>query len=69
MRVHAKVSSYLAANGLEPAAVARKANIPVAAFTALLDGKQKMYAEELIAICRALNVRPETFIEPKSYDA
>lgn len=66
MRVYKKVRAYIIDNGLEQAAVAQKAGIPNEAFTAILSGKKTLYAEDLRAICIALNVSPESFVEVKS---
>lgn len=44
-------------------------NISVNAFAAIMNGKRTMYAEDLRAICFALNVSPEQFIEKeKEFD-
>ena len=65
IRVYEKVRSYLNDNGLKQVIVAQKADIPVSTFNAILNGKRIMYADDLRAICYALNVSPETFIEFK----
>ena len=63
MYVYEKVRSYIDENGLKQVAVARKAGISKVIFNAMLNGKRTMYADDLRAICLALNVSPETFIE------
>lgn len=65
MQVYEKVRTYIDDNGLQHMTVARKAGISSAVFTAILDGKATLYADDLRAICIALNVKPEMFIEFK----
>lgn len=66
MRIYEKVRAYIAASGLKQTAVARKAEIPEAAFDAIMNGKKTLYADDLRAICLALNVSPEMFIEAEN---
>lgn len=66
MRVYEKVRAYIDENGLKQVTVAKKAQIPVATFNAMLNGKRTMYADDLRSICHALSVSPEAFIEIKS---
>lgn len=63
MQVYRKVRAYIDTQGLKQVAVARKAGIPVTTFNAIMTGKRKMYADDIQAICIALNVSPELFIE------
>lgn len=63
MRVYEKVRSYLDKNGLKQISVAQKAGIPRSTFNAMMNGKRVMYADDLRAVCLALNVSPELFIE------
>lgn len=65
MRVYEKVRAYIIDNGLKQVSVAKKAGIPNVTFNAILNGKRTLYADDLKAICLALNVSPETFIEVK----
>lgn len=66
MQVYEKVRGYIEEHGMKQIAVAKKAGIPNVTFNAILNGKRKMYAEDLRAICLALNVSPETFIEVRN---
>ncbi len=66
MCVYEKVRAYIDENGLKQVAVAQKAGIPKVTFNAIMNGKRKMYADDLRAICLALNVSPELFIDIKS---
>lgn len=63
MRVYEKVKSYLDENGLKQISVAQRAGIPRSTFNAMMNGKRVMYADDLKAVCLALNVSPELFIE------
>ncbi len=63
MSVYQKVRAYIDENGLKQVAVAEKAGIPKNTFNAILNGKRTLYADDLRAICLALNISPELFIE------
>lgn len=63
MRVYEKVRAYMDDKGFQQVAVAQKAKIPIATFSAMMNGRKTMYVDELRAICRAMDVSPETFIE------
>lgn len=63
MCVWEKVRLYIDTNGLKQTMVAQKSGIPVATFNAMINGKRKMYADDLRAICYALNVSANTFID------
>lgn len=63
MQVYEKVRAYIEERGYPRGAVAEKAGIPMTTFQAILSGKRTLYADDLKAICLALNVSPEVFIE------
>lgn len=63
MRVYEKVRAYIDDQGLKQKTVAEKAGIPNVTFNAIMNGKRTMYADDLKAICIALQVSPELFIE------
>lgn len=65
MYIYEKVRNYIDENGIKQVAVAKKAGIPNVTFNAIMNGKRTMYAEDLKAICIALNVSPETFVDFK----
>lgn len=65
MSVYQKIRAYIVENGLKQVAVAEKAGIPKNTFNAILNGKRTLYADDLRAVCLALNVSPELFIEVK----
>ena len=66
MRVYEKVRSYIDEQGLKQKVVAEKAGIPNGTFNAIMNGKRTLYADDLKAICIALQVSPEMFIEIKT---
>ena len=63
MQVYEKVHKYIVKNGIHQSIVAEKCNMSSSEFNAMLNGNRKMCAEDLRAICYALNVSPEMFIE------
>lgn len=65
MRVYEKVREYIDSQGLKQVSVAQKAGIPKTTFNAIMNGKRTLYADDLRAICLALNVSPELVIEVK----
>lgn len=66
MLVYERVREYLDIHGLKQKSVAEAACIPNVTFNAMLNGKRKMYAEDLRAICIALGVSADIFIEHKT---
>lgn len=63
MYVYEKVRAYIDNQGYKQVTVAQKAGISKTTFNAIMNGKRTMYADDLSAICIALNVSPEMFIE------
>ena len=57
MEVYKKVRAYIEENGYKQLAVAQRAGISKVTFNAMMN------ADDLRAICLALNVSPELFIE------
>ncbi len=60
-----KIKEYISSAGLKFISIAEKTNIPVNTFSAMMNGKRKITAEDYFAICSALNVPLDTFA-PKS---
>lgn len=52
----AKIKAYINKHGVKASVIAKKANIPVKEFSAMLDEKRKITSEEYLSICEALNV-------------
>ena len=63
MRVYERVRSYIDKMGYKQVSVAEKSGIPNTTFNAIMNGKRTLYADDLRAICIALNVSPELFID------
>lgn len=68
MKVYEKVRKYIDDQGMKQVAIAEKAGISKTTFNAIMNGKRTMYADDLRAVCLALNVSPELFIEVKCMD-
>lgn len=67
MCVYEKIRAYIDEKGLEHATIAQKAGIPETTFTAIMNGKQPLYADDLRSICIAMNVSPELFVDVREY--
>ena len=65
VHVYEKVRAYMEENGYKQVLIAQKAGFSNATFNAILNGKRTLYSDDLRAICLALNVSPELFIEVK----
>jgi len=65
MEVYKRIKSYINDTGLKQGKVAEKAGYDVKKFSAMMNGKRKIYAEDLAKICSALEVSPEKFIPYK----
>lgn len=63
MKVFEKINAYLTANSINPATLSGNTGIPPDRLRSVLSGKETLYAEDLKAICIALNVSPEIFID------
>ncbi len=63
MHVYEKVRVYIDEHGFKQVTVAQRAGIPKNTFNAIMNGKRTLYADDLRAICFALNVSPELFVE------
>lgn len=70
MRVYEKIRAYITANGYKQVTIAKKAGIPNATFYSIMNGRRTLYADDLCAICMALNISPEMFVEVEnSYES
>lgn len=63
MHVYEKVREYIDSHGIKQIAVATKAGFQPQTFNAIMNGHRTLYADDLRAICIALNVSPEVFID------
>lgn len=62
MTVCERVKQYIDDNEIKQVTVARKSGMSIQTFNAMMNGKRKMYADDLQRICCALNVGADTFI-------
>ena len=63
MHVYERVREYIEEQGLTESDVAEAAGIPNVTFSAMMSGKKKMYADDLRAVCVALKVSADRFID------
>ena len=61
MLLGTQIKSYISERGLKMSVIAEKANIPTSTFSAMMNDKRKITAEEYFAICTALNVSLDKF--------
>ena len=66
MLVYEKVKAYMTEHGIKQSVIAVKCDLSASTFNAIMNGKRKMYAEDLRNICFALEVSPEIFIDFKN---
>ena len=59
------IKDYMTAEGLKANVIAARAGIKENVFSAMVNEKRKISAEEYFAICRALNVPLDRFVEGK----
>lgn len=62
MHVYERVKSYVKQSGINQLELSRITNIPISSLNAMLNGKRKMYVDDLRTICFALNTLPEEFV-------
>ena len=62
MKVHERIQAYIAANSIATDTLSNSTGIPKDMLVSMLNGKETLYAKDLKAICLALNVSPEIFI-------
>ena len=67
MIVQARIADYLRNDRreLKEFVVAEKAGITQSRFSKIINCRSEMRADELIAICKALEVSPDMFVKPK----
>lgn len=56
-----RIRDYIEKSGLKFGVIAERVGIPMNTFSAMMNGKRKITAEEYFAICKALNVPLEQF--------
>lgn len=56
-----RIRKYIVESGMKLGVVAERADIPMNTFSAMMNGKRRITAEEYFSICAALNVPIEYF--------
>ena len=56
-----RIRAYIEESGVKFGVIAERIGIPMNTFSAMMNGKRKITAEEYFAICRALGVPLEQF--------
>ena len=59
--LYEKIKAYIEESGLKFGAIAERIGMPMNTFSAMMNGKRKITAEEYFAICKALDVPLEKF--------
>ena len=62
MEVYKRINTYIKAAGLDKPTIAQKAGFTEERFDKMMCGRRKIYADDFRAICLAMNVSPEIFI-------
>jgi|AGTN01.3.fsa_nt_gi hypothetical protein len=61
MDINKNVREYLEKNGITQTYVSKVTKIPIKTFNAMMTGKRRMFASELIQICAALKLDSSFF--------
>lgn len=69
MNTGMKINAYLEERGITQVFLSNKSGIPAAKLNLALNGKRKLTFDEYEAICYALGVGVDTFLEPKPLHA
>lgn len=62
--VQKKIKDYIDSHGIKMSKIIRDTGIPQSTFSAIINGQRHLRADEFFAICKSLDVPPETF-EPE----
>jgi transcriptional regulator with XRE-family HTH domain len=63
VHVYEGIRAYIEQKGYKQGVVAQKAGMTSTKLNEIINGRRTLYADDLSAICLALNVSPEIFIE------
>ncbi len=63
MKTNVKLKKYLEEHGITQAFLCRKTGLSSVKLSNIINGNRKLTADELITICKALNVSTDTFLE------
>ena len=62
MRVNERVKKYIDDNHMKQVSISRDMNIPNPIFNAMVNGKRKMYADDLESFCRVVGVSADLIL-------
>lgn len=58
MKINEQIKTFIDEKGFKQGAIARKAGYSEKLFSAMMTGKRKIYAEDIVPIAKALDVEP-----------
>lgn len=62
MKVYEKIKKYMDDNGIKQKYISDNSNIPENTLSMILNGKRKLYADEMVEIFKALGVDANTIL-------
>lgn len=62
MKIHEKIKKYMDENGIKQKYISDNSNIPENTLSMILNGKRKLYADEMVEIFKALGVDANTIL-------
>ena len=65
MEIRQRIRDCINERGIKQYVIAKKAGFSPKQFSAMMTGKRKIYADDIVPICAALNVPAEEFIKPE----
>lgn len=63
MEIRQRIKDCINEKGIKQYVIARKAGFSPKQFSAMMTGKRKIYADDIVLICAALNVPADEFIK------
>ena len=66
VKAYERIRAYIDEHGIKQLSVAERAGIPPKTFNAIMNGKRTLYADDVEAICNALNVPADTFYSDRT---
>lgn len=70
LKINEQIKFVIDAKGFKQGAIAKKAGYPEKMFSAMMTGKRKIYAEDIMPIAKALDVEPnELFMVSNEQEA
>lgn len=64
--VQQKIKDYLTEHGIKHQRIVRDTGISQSTWSAIMNGKRKLLADEFFLVCKSLKVPPETFMPDSS---